>query len=111
MNDSPAFDQLNLVVSDMQAAVTFYRRLGLEIPDTDPDFQAHHRSARSPGGAALDFDSAAFARHWDTGWNSARVVIGFGVPSRERVDSLYAEITAAGYASQQPPFDAFWGAR
>jgi catechol 2,3-dioxygenase-like lactoylglutathione lyase family enzyme len=111
MNDSPMFDQLNLVVSDMQATVTFYRRLGLDIPDTDSEFQGHHRSARLPGGADLDFDSAEFARHWDAGWNAARAVIGFRVPSRERVDSLYAQLTAFGYASQQPPFDAFWGAR
>ena len=29
-------DQLNIVVRDMDAAVDFYRRLGLEIPDTLP---------------------------------------------------------------------------
>ncbi|HEY3981351.1 MAG TPA: VOC family protein [Streptosporangiaceae bacterium] len=111
MNDTPMFDQLNLVVSDMEATVTFYRRLGLDIPDTDPDFQDHHRSARLPGGLDLDFDSAEFARRWDAGLKSARAVVGFRVPSRERVDSLYADLTGAGYAGQQPPFDAFWGAR
>ena len=61
MDDSPIFDQLNLVVSDMQAAVTFCRRLGLDIPDTDPAFHAHHRSARMPAGVDLDIDSAEFA--------------------------------------------------
>ena len=111
MDDSPLLDQLNLVVSDMQATVTFYRRLGLDIPDTEPDFQVHHRSARLPGGLDLDFDSAEFARHWDAGWQSGSAVIGFKVSSRERVDSLYSELTAFGYVSQQPPYDAFWGAR
>lgn len=111
MNDSPIFDQLNLVVSDMEATVTFYRRLGLDIPDTDPAFQAHHRSARLPDGLDLDFDSAEFARHWDAGWREGHAVIGFKVSSRERVDELYAELIAFGYAGQQPPFDAFWGAR
>jgi catechol 2,3-dioxygenase-like lactoylglutathione lyase family enzyme len=111
MDDSPIFDQLNLVVSDMQAAVTFYRRLGLDIPDTDPAFQSHHRSARMPDGVDLDIDSAEFARHWDGGWNGGRAVIGFKVSSRDRVDSLYSELTAYGYVGQQPPFDAFWGAR
>ena len=34
MSDAqPVFDQLNLVVRDMDAAMTFYRRLGLRIPD------------------------------------------------------------------------------
>ena|SRR5215475_13858014 len=111
MTDSPIVDQLNLVVSDMQAAVTFYRRLGLDIPDTNAAFQAHHRNARLPGGVDLDFDSAEFARHWDRGWSGGRAVIGFKVRSRERVDELYSEMTAAGYVGQQPPFDAFWGAR
>ena len=111
MNDSPIFDQLNLVVSDMQATVTFYRRLGLEIPDTDPAFQAHHRSARLPSGVDLDFDSTEFARHWDHGWHDGRAVIGFKVASRERVDVLYSQLTAFGYVGQQPPYDAFWGAR
>ncbi|HZA78108.1 MAG TPA: VOC family protein, partial [Acidimicrobiales bacterium] len=31
--------------------------------------------------------------------------------SREAVDELYAKVAAAGYASRQPPYDAFWGAR
>jgi catechol 2,3-dioxygenase-like lactoylglutathione lyase family enzyme len=111
MDDSPLLDQMNLVVSDMEATVTFYRRLGLEIPDTDTAFQAHHRSARLPGGIDLDFDSAEFARHWDVGWQSGRAVLGFRVSSRERVDALYSRLTADGYVGQQPPYDAFWGAR
>jgi catechol 2,3-dioxygenase-like lactoylglutathione lyase family enzyme len=111
MDDSPILDQLNLVVSDIQATVTFYRRLGLDIPDTDPEFQDHHRSARLPGGIDLDFDSAEFAKHWNAGSHSGRAVIGFKVSSRERVDSLYSDLTASGYVGQQRPYDAFWGAR
>jgi uncharacterized glyoxalase superfamily protein PhnB len=38
-------------------------------------------------------------------------VIGFDLPSREAVDRLYGELTGAGYAGQQAPYDAFWGAR
>jgi uncharacterized glyoxalase superfamily protein PhnB len=95
----------------MQATVTFYRRLGLDVPDTDPAFQAHHRSARLPGGLDLDFDSAEFARRWNVGSHAGRAVIGFKVSSRERVDSLYSDLTAVGYVGQQPPYDAFWGAR
>ena len=33
MADAPLLDQLNLVVRDMEATLTFYRRLGLEIAD------------------------------------------------------------------------------
>jgi len=105
-------DQVSLVVSDMQATVAFYRRLGLSIPDTDAAFEAHHRSASVPGGIDLDFDSTEFARHWDKGWASGPgVVVGFKVDSRERVDAVYSDLTGAGYRGQQEPYDTFWGVR
>jgi catechol 2,3-dioxygenase-like lactoylglutathione lyase family enzyme len=111
--EGPVLDQVNLVVSDMEAAVAFYRRLGLVIPDTVPAFQRHHRSAELPGGIDLDLDSTTFASHWDKGWRPGRAsaVIGFKVPTREAVDAVYADITGAGHAGQQEPYDAFWGAR
>lgn len=111
MRREPIPDQFNLIVSDMQATVAFYRRLGVSIPETDPAWQDDHRSAELAGGLHLDFDSEAFARHWDRGWTSGMGVLGFSVESRERVDELYAEMTDAGYRGQQPPYDAFWGAR
>lgn len=70
MSEGPILDQINLVVSDMEATVEFYRRLGLTIPDTDPAFQHHHRTAQLPSGIDLDIDSVEFARHWDKGWRS-----------------------------------------
>ena len=64
----------------------------------------------------LDLDSAAFAQIWNKGWAgrkdlAGRVVVGFSVSSREEVDRLYGEMTAAGHRGLQAPFDAFWGAR
>lgn len=106
-------DQLNLVVHDMAESVDFYRRLGLEIPDTLPDWQKHHRAATTSGDVDLDLDSTAFAPSYNAGWSDGRsgVVVGFRLATREDVDALYAELTGAGYAGQQPPYDAFWGAR
>jgi hypothetical protein len=80
---------------------------------------AHHANAASgkdAEGIDVDFDSAAFAKIWNTGWRDrddlpGRVVVGFGVGSREEVDRLYGEMTNAGYRGLQPPWDAFWGAR
>jgi catechol 2,3-dioxygenase-like lactoylglutathione lyase family enzyme len=109
----PILDQINIVVSDMEASVTFYRLLGLDIPDTDPEWQLHHRSARTEG-LDLDLDSETFARQWNGGSIGSRAsssVVGFRLPSREAVDETYARVVAAGHGSQQAPFDAFWGAR
>ncbi|MBG7604298.1 MAG: VOC family protein [Actinobacteria bacterium] len=108
-------DQVNLVVSDMEATVDFYELLGLEFPDTAPEWQGHHRTVTMPSGIALDFDSMEFAKIWNRGTTpqpgGTGSVIGFRVESREHVDALYSRATTAGYRGQQEPYDAFWGAR
>jgi len=108
---TPRPDQFNLVVSDMEASVAFYRKLGLTVPDTDPEWQGHHRSARLEAGIVLDLDSAEFARHWDRGWRGGTGVLGFKVESRAKVDEIYEDLVSSGYLGQQEPYDAFWGAR
>jgi uncharacterized glyoxalase superfamily protein PhnB len=69
-----------------------------------------------PNGLELEFDSVALAKEYNAGWREppsgeSRGIIGFQLGSRDAVDERYAELTGAGYASRQEPFDAFWGAR
>ena len=110
----PVLDQINMVVCDMEASVAFYRRLGMDIPDSGP-WDPHHRSANAGGALDFDLDSVRFAHQWDEGWRGAAdgagFVIGFKVASRDDVDRVFADLTGAGYRAQQPPYDAFWGAR
>jgi uncharacterized glyoxalase superfamily protein PhnB len=108
-----ALDQINIVVDDMQATVDFYRILGIEVPDTLPAWQAHHRTADLGSEIDYDFDSTGFAPRWSQGWPAGQtgVVIGFRTGTRDDVDALYKELTDAGHTGQQPPYDAFWGAR
>jgi uncharacterized glyoxalase superfamily protein PhnB len=108
-DERPVFDQINLVVHDMDAAVAFYRVLGLDIPDTLPEWQPHHRSATEQR-SDFDLDSAHFARMWNVG-SRGTPVVGFRLTTRAAVDATYERIVAAGYRAQQPPYDAFWGAR
>lgn len=107
----PTLSQFNLVVSDTEASVAFYRRLGLDIPDTDERWQPHHRSVPLANGMDLDLDSTEFARYWDEGWVGGMGVLGFSVETREHVDEIFADLVEAGYRGQQAPYDAFWGAR
>lgn len=118
----PTLNQLNIVSGNVDASIAFYRKLGVEIPDPRiwrTSTGVHHVSAieaESPEAATLDLDSTAFAQIWNTGWAgrqdlAGRVVVGFSVGSREEVDRLYGEMTAAGHLGLQPPWDAFWGAR
>ena len=110
-DERPVLDQINLVVSDMDASLAFYRRLGVDIPDRMPEWDAHHRSAHLPGGLDFDLDSARFARDWNEGSRGPACVVGFKLASSEAVDALYADLTGAGCHGQQPPYDAFWGSR
>jgi catechol 2,3-dioxygenase-like lactoylglutathione lyase family enzyme len=115
----PTLNQLDLVARDLDASIAFYRRLGLDIPESRvwrTATGAHHVDLDLPNGFVLHIDSAALAKRFDTGWRNTdagrgRVVIGFSLASREAVDARFAELVAAGYAASQPPYDAFWGAR
>jgi catechol 2,3-dioxygenase-like lactoylglutathione lyase family enzyme len=108
-------DQVNLVVSDVEASRVFYARLGLDFGDErDPVWAAHHVSALHGDSTPLDvdLDSATFAAQWNEGWpGGSGVVLGFKVDSRAEVDALVSALAAQGVAVQQEPYDAFWGAR
>jgi catechol 2,3-dioxygenase-like lactoylglutathione lyase family enzyme len=107
---APVFNQLNLVVRDLEATLAFYRMLGLAV-EAAP---GGHASVKLPNGVAVEFDTTEFVGLWDSGWTGATggsTVLGFGVGSRAAVDELYGELTAAGHRGRQAPYDAFWGAR
>ena len=111
-------DQLNIVSSDPEASMAFYRRLGMDIPERmvwRTATGAHHITAQRDD-FNFEIDSTPFAQVWSSGWKgrsdlAGRVVVGFSVDSREAVAALYADLTGAGYKGLQPPWDAFWGAR
>ncbi len=114
---TPLLKGLNLVVRNMEATLAFYRRLGLDIPDTSvwrTESGAHHVEVSMPNGLDFELDSEQLAKSYNAGWSpndATRSVIGFSLPTREAVDERYTELTGAGYTGLQPPYDAFWGAR
>ena len=110
------FNQINLVVRDMAAMVRFYERLGVEFAPTFSPWTRHHRSFAASSeidGFDFDLDSQAFVTQWDEGWPETQIgpVFGFQVSSTEAVDKIFGDLTTAGYAGQQPPYDGFMGAR
>jgi uncharacterized glyoxalase superfamily protein PhnB len=113
MDDRPVPDQVNVVVRDMSAMVDFYRQLGVEIDQPPTPWDEHHRTAATPAGIDLDPDSSSFATQRNEGWREGEsgAVLGFKVVERDTVDARYARLTEAGYVGQQPPYDAFGGAR
>ena len=111
----PVFDQVNLVVRDIDATVAFYRRLGLPVSDSGGDWPegsgARHVEVEVGNGMSLEFDNMKSGTTWHRGISGPTAVLGFTVASREAVDELYAELTNAGAVGRQEPYDAFWGGR
>ena len=114
----PVVDQLNIISSDFDATLNFYRALGVAIQEPAGTTQGEpfHASHRPAQGAALEVDSPGFARLWNQGWAdeaelAGRILLGLRVQDREAVDRLYETATRRGHKGLQPPCDGFWGAR
>lgn len=107
------FDAIGLVVSDMAASVTFYRRLGFAFPEgseTQP-----HAEAGLPGGLRLLLDTEESVRSFRPGWQrpggTGRASLALLCERPEEVDALYEELVSAGYRGEAEPWDAVWGQR
>jgi len=110
------FDQLNLVVHNLDETLTFYRRLGLTVAESAiwrTPSGVHHVTLTTGGEVDVQADSKALARRYNSGYAAERgkVVLGFSLDSREAVDALYATMIGHEHQGLQPPYDAFWGAR
>jgi uncharacterized glyoxalase superfamily protein PhnB len=103
---------IGIVVSDMGKALTFYRHLGLTIPE---GAEAESNAECTIGnGITLGFLTEEAAQHADP----ARIQpvgqtmnLQFQCDSPAEVDATYTKLVAAGYASYTAPWDAFWGQR
>jgi catechol 2,3-dioxygenase-like lactoylglutathione lyase family enzyme len=108
---TPRLEVIELVVSDMQASLAFYRLLGLDIPQSEED----HIEAHLPGGLRIAWDTQDVIRSFDPDWEPPqgghRMALAFRVDSPAEVDSLYRELIDAGHRGHKEPWDAFWGMR
>ncbi|WP_280382255.1 VOC family protein [Nocardia wallacei] len=106
-------DVIGVVVSDMAAALAFYRRLGLEFGE---DFGGHVE-AELPGGFRLALDTEANIRSFHPDYpqepngRAGRIGLAFRCESPAEVDSMFEDLVGAGYDGELKPFDAFWGQR
>ena len=107
-----SLDLVGIVARDMGASLSFYRRLGVEVPEgvgAEP-----HVEATTPSGLRLAWDDAALIRQIDPGWTEPsgghRVALAFLCPSPADVDAKYEELATLGHGHKEP-WDAFWGQR
>ncbi len=105
-------DMIGLTVRDMGAALRFYRRLGLAIPEgVDGEV---HVDVITPNGYRIAWDTVALIKGLYPDWVEPvgyRMGLAFNCGSPAEVDATFAALTAAGYAARRAPWDAFWGQR
>jgi uncharacterized glyoxalase superfamily protein PhnB len=111
----PSLNVIGVIVSDMQTAINFYQRLGLQFP-RDPDREGHgHVEATLPGGLRFTLDTEESIRSFDPDWSPPsgghRVTVAFFCESPTDVDRVYRELIDAGAEGHNEPWDAFWGQR
>ncbi|WP_129841488.1 VOC family protein [Streptomyces sp. RFCAC02] len=110
---TPRLDLFGIITDDMAASLAFYRRLGLAVP-ADADRQPHVEITL-PGGGRLAWDTAdtvrAFLPDWTPPQGGHRLSLAFLCEGPTEVDTLWTELTQAGYTGEKAPWDAFWGQR
>lgn len=110
---NPTMNVIDMVVPDMQAAIAFYERLGLDFK-VDPKYP-DHAGCDLPNGLHLMLDTEEFRDSVTSGWSrpsgGPRAFFAFEFAAPSEVDAKYAELTGAGYRGLQEPWDAFWGMR
>ena len=115
---APRLAQVNLVVKDMDAAVAFYRRLGMTVRFDGGEWPAgsgaRHVALDNGDGPIFELDNHQMAGIYHAAWRGGGgppVVCNFTLASRSAVDDCYRALTADGYAGRQEPYDAFFGSR
>jgi catechol 2,3-dioxygenase-like lactoylglutathione lyase family enzyme len=107
----PRLNAIGIVVSDMARSISFYRLLGLEVPET-PD--EGHIDTFLPNGIRFMLDSEDTVRSFRPEWTREtgnQLALALECESPAEVDELYARIVDAGFAAEKAPWDAFWGQR
>ncbi|WP_166345497.1 VOC family protein [Phytoactinopolyspora limicola] len=109
---TPRIAVIELVVEDMGRSFAFYRRLGLDIPAGAEN--APHVEVELPGGLKLAWDSVATIRSYDPNYQQpgvSQIALAFDCGAPHGVDSVFEDLTTAGYRSEHTPWDAVWGQR
>lgn len=113
MSPAPRFAGLHLFVRDMAKALAFYRRIGISF---EPDAEKGVFATSEVGdGVHLAFGTLTLTRGYDPCFREpmggSTNALQFDVDSRDAVDRIYGELTAAGHEGHLAPHDAFWGSR
>lgn len=105
-------DMVGIVVRDMAAALSFYRKLDLAIPEGVEG--EGHVEVNTPNGYRIAWDTEELIRGIYPDWTQPvgqRIGLAFKCDSPAEVDALYQQLVAGGARGHKAPWDAFWGQR
>lgn len=108
----PQLNFIGIIVSDMARALTFYRELGLSIPEGSET--EDHVEITLDSGIRIGWDTESLVRSFDPDWQKptgSRIGLAFACASPMAVNEVYARLTDLGYRGIKAPWDAFWGQR
>jgi predicted lactoylglutathione lyase len=102
----PRFAMVVLYVRDLQASIAFYRLLGLDVPDPEPERPV---AAYTEGGATrMIITTDPVAQRFDPTWvrparGGYQQVVEFFVDGDPAVDAAWERLTSAGYKGTTAP--------
>ena len=108
----PELNAIGVVASDVERSMGFYRLLGLEFPTAPAEHG--HVEATLPNGVRFMLDSEETVRSFRPDWSREvgnQLALAFECASPAEVDEVFGRLTAAGFAGEKEPWDAFWGQR
>jgi len=109
---NPMLNAIDVIVSDLDASITFDRMLGLEF-QVDARIP-EHASCDLPNGLHLMPDTERLAASARPGWTrpaGSGLFLAFELGSPAEVDAAYAQLITAGRRGSREPWDGFWGMR
>jgi predicted lactoylglutathione lyase len=107
----PQLNAIGIVASDMGRSISFYRLLGVDIPET-PD--EGHVDTFLPNAVRFMLDTEEVIRSFRPDWTREtgnQVGLAFECSSPSEVDEVYRRVVDAGFHGEKEPWDAFWGQR
>ena len=108
----PRLDAIGLIVSDLSDSISFYRRLGIDLPNPA---EHGHVEATLEGGIRFMIDTIAEVSSFDPDWiqpsGGHRIALAFLCDSPGGVNVLYKSLIDQGVEAYKEPWDAFWGQR
>jgi uncharacterized glyoxalase superfamily protein PhnB len=104
---------IGMVVNNLGESLSFYRSLGLEIPEgQDNEFHVEFTGKK---GLSIGFIPKSTILKTDPNWveptGNGRISLQFENASPDEADAIYSKLIEQGYTSFAAPRDAFWGQR